>query len=236
MKKKCYLLLRKTRFMSFSSSSCSGSFPFHSSEFGSSSISNSLAQMVWNDSLQPSFQNRTGRRNDNSAREHETAHCCTAVMQLFVSLLRTQYPEFAYLWPRVGIFKFSAKIFPSSYQPELKLCVSTKTLPVFFVAKATPPHSLSKPSELQSEEQSSISKSTCERTCSMTYTVSPLIELDVSSKLKQITKLYNHLLHCRLKHFLNQSEITKLHSEEEPSFSKSTCERTWTFMQHDKYI
>ena len=120
--------------------------------------------------------------------------CCTAVMQLFVSLLRTQYPEFAYLWPRVGIFKFSAKIFPSSYQPELKLCVSTKTLPVFFVAKATPPHSLSKPSELQSEEQSSISKSTCERTCSMTYTVSLLIELDVSSKLKQITKLANHLL------------------------------------------
>ena len=121
-------------------------------------------------------------------------NCCTAVMQLFVSLLRTQYPEFAYLWPRVGIFKFSAKIFPSSYQPELKLCVSTKTLPVFFVAKATPPHSLSKPSELQSEEQSSISKSTCERTCSMTYTVSLLIELDVSSKLKQITKLANHLL------------------------------------------
>ena len=157
-------------------------------------------------------------------------------MQLFVSLLRTQYPEFAYLWPRVGIFKFSAKIFPSSYQPELKLCVSTKTLPVFFVAKATPPHSLSKPSKLQSEEQSSISKTTCERTCSMTYTVSPLIELDVSSKLKQITKLYNHLLHCRLKHFLNQSEITKLYSEEEPSFSKSACEHTWTFMQHDKYI
>ena len=28
--------------------------------------------------------------------------------------LRTQYPEFAYLWPRVGIFKFQPKIFPSS--------------------------------------------------------------------------------------------------------------------------
>ena len=122
-------------------------------------------------------------------------------MQLFVSLLRTQYPEFAYLWPRVGIFKFSAKIFPSSYQPELKLCVSTKTLPVFFVAKATPPHSLSKPSELQSEEQSSISKSTCERTCSMTYTVSPLIMLlHVTSKLKQITKLAHHLLQIQTFH------------------------------------
>ena len=121
-------------------------------------------------------------------------------MQLFVSLLRTQYPEFAYLWPRVGIFKFSAKIFPSSYQPELKLCVSTKTLPVFFVAKATPPHSLSKPSKLQSEEQSSISKSTCERTCSMTYTVSSLIELDICSELKQITKLAVHLLRVQKFH------------------------------------
>ena len=122
-------------------------------------------------------------------------------MQLFVSLLRTQYPEFAYLWPRVGIFKFSAKIFPSSYQPELKLCVSTKTLPVFFVAKATPPHSLSKPCKLQSVEQSSISKSTCERTCSMTHSVSPLIELLlVSSKLNQITKLANNLLQIQTFH------------------------------------
>lgn len=31
-------------------------------------------------------------------------HCCIVV--------RTQYPEFAYLWPRVGIFKFQPKISP----------------------------------------------------------------------------------------------------------------------------
>ena len=39
----------KVRFMSSSSSSCFSSFPFQSSEFGSSSISNRLAQAVWND-------------------------------------------------------------------------------------------------------------------------------------------------------------------------------------------
>ena len=39
----------RVRFMSSSSSSCSSSFPFQSSEFGSSSISNRLAQVVWND-------------------------------------------------------------------------------------------------------------------------------------------------------------------------------------------
>ena len=36
----------------------------------------------------------------------------TGYAQLFVSLLRTQYPEFAYLWPRVGIFKFQPKFSP----------------------------------------------------------------------------------------------------------------------------
>ena len=36
-------------FMSSSSSLCSSSFPFQSNEFSSSTISNRLAQAVWND-------------------------------------------------------------------------------------------------------------------------------------------------------------------------------------------
>ena len=42
---------------------------------------------------------------------HHRATAAAAAL-LFVSLLRTQYPEFAYLWPRVGIFKFQPKFSP----------------------------------------------------------------------------------------------------------------------------
>ena len=58
-----------------SSSSSSHSSLFQSSKIGSSYISNRLAQVVWNViiELEPFFWNRTGRRNDNSARGHETA-------------------------------------------------------------------------------------------------------------------------------------------------------------------
>ena len=91
-------------------------------------------------------------------------------------------------------FQIFSQNFPLLLPARAWVVCMYKNFASLFVAKATPPHSLSKPSELQSEEQSSISKSTCERTCSMTYTVSPLIELDVSSKLRQITKLAYHLL------------------------------------------
>ena len=93
-------------FMSSSSSSCSSSFPFQSSEFSSSTISNRLGcvscplvlvhvlvhlhfnlvssvlaqfqvgQPSWCEmitELRPSFQNRTGRPNAQSARGDETA-------------------------------------------------------------------------------------------------------------------------------------------------------------------
>ena len=61
------------RFMSSSSSWRSSSFAFQSSKFGSSSISNRLAQVVeMMIELEPSFWNRTGRQNDKSARGHET--------------------------------------------------------------------------------------------------------------------------------------------------------------------
>ena len=48
------------RFMSSSSSLRSSTFTFQPSKFGSSSISNRLAQVVLNDD----YRNETGRRND----------------------------------------------------------------------------------------------------------------------------------------------------------------------------
>ena len=59
--------------MSSSSSLHSNSFTFQSSNFGSRSISNRLAQLEMMIELEPSFWNRTGRQNDKSARGHETA-------------------------------------------------------------------------------------------------------------------------------------------------------------------
>ena len=60
--------------MSSSSSSCSSLFTFQSSEFSTTFISNRLArwcEMVTE--LELSLENRTGRRNDKSARGDETA-------------------------------------------------------------------------------------------------------------------------------------------------------------------
>ena len=59
----------KVRFMSSSSSLCASSFPFQSSEFGSSSISNRLAQMIIE--LEQSFYNM---ELADEGRGHETAH------------------------------------------------------------------------------------------------------------------------------------------------------------------
>ena len=121
-------------------------------------------------------------------------------------------------------FQIFSQNFPLLLPARAEVVCIYKNFASFFVAKATPPHSLSKPSELQSEEQSSISKSTCERTCSMTYTVSPLIELDVSSKLN---KLQNWpIIYFRFKHFINQFVILELQSEGQSSISKSTFEGT----------
>ena len=64
-----YMNVWMVGFMSSSSSSCSSSLTFQSSEFSSSSISNRLArwcEMITE--LELSLYNRTGRRNDKSAR------------------------------------------------------------------------------------------------------------------------------------------------------------------------
>ena len=61
-------------FMFCSSSSCFCSFTFQSSEFSSSSISR-WSEMITE--LELSLYNRTGRRNDNSARGDEMVQWCS---------------------------------------------------------------------------------------------------------------------------------------------------------------